>query len=388
MIDFEPLFGSQRMLGKTVEFRIFPRVGAERWLLEKRFHRPWHLETWPRSNIRANAIYWIARIMGTIGLSLPSRSISINIVHGSVYDVLCNRFSSLGIFLGTPGPNRKFVAFAKEGEKTWFIKIPISPRSSALVRAESEALSILKGDVTFAGLVPEYFWIGNCLVLEDIAVNGTTYGCLHDEELVRVHERLYARSRITKFLAEVVVNMADETLDPVSQNDTEFVALISSARRAANIYLGTLDKELQVELYMGHGDFTRWNVLKAKNGAARIIDWELFGLYPKYFDIFHYKVSFAILVEQAKPVDILQRIAYFTKIHLENNSFTLYFGLYLANQTLNCCNIFERQSSPFSQAYWQMSTLTELLRLVHEMANISAGTDNISNSKLREVEKP
>lgn len=109
MIDMAALIGPKGAPGVDVTFRMFPRRGAERWLLETRFRHPWHLETWPQANRRARTIYHVARLLGGTGAQFPSRRISLRVVKGSPYDLFRARFDALGVFLGTPGPNRKFI---------------------------------------------------------------------------------------------------------------------------------------------------------------------------------------------------------------------------------------------------------------------------------------
>jgi hypothetical protein len=386
MIDLEPLFGSQELPGQDVEFRVFPRTGTERWMLETKFSRPWHLETWPRANFRAHAIYLTARIMGVFRLQLPSRRITVTIASNSAYAVFRERFDALGVFLGTPGPNRKFVVFAKDDGKAWFIKVPTSTQSAALAQTEAQALTDLKEDKTVADFVPRHFWIGKSLVLEDIATGGTTYARLDDDEIVRIHELLFVRSRMTKVLKGLARTWTERDRQTTPHSDPEAHALIDKARHAARSYLDTLDQDRLVECYMAHGDFTRWNVLRAKDGSARVIDWEMFALRPKYFDLFHYLVSYAILVDRATPTAILERIVHFTKDHLDDGNVSAYFGLYLTNQTLECCNIFERQPLLFVQAYWQLRTFTELLTHLTSIDKMGTGVSGSALTQTRKVD--
>ena len=364
MIDLTPLLGRQTVSGQPVDFRVFSRDGTERWLIEAHYRQPWHLETWPRANWRAQVIYRLARLLGVVGLHLPSQRVTLTIAEGSPYAQFRDRFKALGVFLGTPGPNRKFVVFAKDGNSAWFIKVPISPSSAALARAEAAALEALADDAQLAERLPSHHWIGDALALEDIRASGANYASLDDDEIIRVHQLLFARSQSEVAVQDLVTSWTQEVPPAPPHPDEELRALISSARRAAHGFLASLDPALRVECYLAHGDFTRWNVLRAPDGTARIIDWELFARRTKFFDAFHYLVSQAILVDRTPPGEIVAQVVRFGSRMAAPDMVLRYFGLYLAEQTLVHCDLYERSDHVFPQIFWNLQIWTEMFALL------------------------
>lgn len=362
MIDLTPLLGPPDAPGTAIEFRLFPRSGRERWLLEASYQRPWHLETWPRANLRAQLIYSAARLLGIVGLHLPSRCLTLNVARGSAYDSLRSKFDTLAVFLGTPGLNRKFVVFAKHGDKTWFVKVPISKRSAALAQTEAAALAALAEDEGIAPLVPRHFWIDQCLAIEDVRLAGAFYAPLDSTEMIRVHNMLFARSRAVVSMQDLASNWPE----PASQAhpDLETRTLIEMTRQAVRTHIADLDNTLSVECYLAHGDFTRWNVLRTNDGSARIIDWELYGQRPKFFDPFHYIVSQSILVDRVSAETIIDRIFEFGSSMTDRASIVFYFGLYLVEQSLTYCDLYERGSESSQQVHCQLRKWKELLVLL------------------------
>ena len=364
MIDLTPLLGPQNATGQKTSFRVFPRHGGERWLLDTKYRKPWHLETWPQANLRARVIYRAARLLGYLGIQLPSRRTSLIVADGSLYQRLRSRFDTLGVFLGTPGPNRKFVVYANDGDKSWFIKVPISPATVELTRIEAAALNTLAEAPVLSELVPRHFWIGDALAIEDVRPGGATFARLEDSEVLRVHDLLFARS-CTSFPLDVLqLKWEAKANGTVPHADHDTVEQIGAARKSASGFLDTLARDMSVECYDAHGDFTRWNVLRAPDGSARIIDWEMFGIRPKFFDPFHYFVSQAILVDRQPAEAILERAEMFGAGGLDRASRLQYFGIYVANQVYSYSLIYEHQHELHPQARWQLHTWTELLTIL------------------------
>lgn len=361
MIDSPALFGRQCAPGQTTTFRVFPRQSPYRWLLETRFRRPWHLETWPQANRRARIIYRAARLLGAFGLHLPSQQVTVSITNDSLYALLSARFEALGVFLGTPGPNRKIVVFAKDKDKTWFIKVPISDKTRALARTEAATLEALAADERLAPLVPRCHWIGDALAVEDVRAGGARFARLDQAEVMRVHQLLFARSRTKVPFAELVNDWVAQDAPARPHPDPGTAAQIAAARVAAQRFVATIPAARPVECYKAHGDFTQWNVLCAPDGSARIIDWELFGRRAKYFDPFHYLVAQAIVVDHLPPKDILQRAWDMAKRSMEGDEFSLYLGAYFAAQVFYYCRVFEAQDDLHMQANWQLESWTQLL---------------------------
>ena len=140
---------------------------------------------------------------------------------------------------------------------------------------------------------------------------------------------------------------------------------VSAAREAAECFLDRLPSDLDVSCYMAHGDFTRWNVLRAADGSARIMDWELYGLKPRWFDVLHYLVSHDLLVKQIPPERVFTRLR---QVASEYPSLAADWlqqvGLYFCYQSLYYTTVFERQADLHVQAIWQLTAWAEILSLL------------------------
>jgi thiamine kinase-like enzyme len=362
MIDLKPLLGSEEDPGIQVSFKLFTTKGRERWLLEDHYRHPWHLETWPRANCRAHIIYYTAILLGKLGIHLPSRRIILNISKYSIYEMYRLEFDKLSVFLGTPGINRKFVVFAKNKKGSWFIKIPISDRSNELLRNEALALEDLTNDLAFASLVPRHFWVKNTLAIEDVRQSGASFAQLDNDEILRVHNLLFLRSHHTVTLKHF--KTVWEHTPQNSHANKELRVLIHKTRSAAYDHIQHLNQDMTFECYQAHGDFTRWNVLRAKDGSARIIDWEMYGRRPKFFDPLHYIVSQAILVDKVSADVILEKVLKFGLIIKADLLFPIYFGLYLVHQALMYCDLYESDDDIAPQVYWQLQKWTNLFALM------------------------
>lgn len=361
MIDVPTLFGFQRGPGQFVSFRLFPRSERARWLLETRFRRPWHLETWPQANRRARVIYRAARLLGMLGVHLPYRSVKIYIANDSLYAALRGQFKALGVFLGTPGPNRKVVVFAKDNDSAWFIKVPISDETRALAQTEAATLEALAADECLASLVPRCHWIGNALAVEDVRSDGAKFAPIDRAEILRIHRLLFLRSSTTAPFAKIVCDWKAQNTSPFPHPDRVTATKIAAARNAAYKFIATIPSAFSVECYDAHGDLTHWNVLRAPDGGARIIDWELFGRRSKFFDPFHYVVSQAVLVDRLPPEEILRQVRQLVAGIVEEDVFSIYFGIYLSAQVFYYCPLYERQFDFYEQVHWQLDAWTQLL---------------------------
>ncbi len=361
MIDLPSLFGPWGAPGQLTTFRLFPRRARDRWLLETRFRRPWHLETWPQASQRARIIYRAAQILGALGIHLPSRRVTVSISNGSLYAVLRARFEALGIFLGTPGPNRKVVVFAKDKDRAWFIKVPINDKTRALAQTEAATLEALAADEDLAPLVPRCHWVEDALAVEDVRACGARFVPLDQAEVLRVHQLLFERSRTEVSFAELVDDWTAQDVAARSHPDPVTAAKIAAARDAAYRFVATIPATRSLECYEAHGDFTHWNVLRAPDGSARIIDWELFGRRAKFFDPFHYLVSQAILVDRLPADEILRQVRQLALGTMDEDGMSLYFGAYVSAQVFYYCKLYERQDDLYEQVHWQLETWTQLL---------------------------
>ena len=336
-------------------------------MLEVRHRKPWHFKTWPRANLRARVINRMAWAMGQFGLHMPSRIETMPVVAGSTYAQLRQEFDHLGIFLGTPGPNRKIVVYAERSGRSVFVKVPLGPVSQALAKTETEALTELARDPDLAPLIPVCSLAGGHLAVENVETAGTGYADLDVSELARIDDLLYRRSHFTQPLAALRAAWASlVTVSGQCAHDATTHAQIVAARDAAGTYLDSLPQDMDVSCYLAHGDFTRWNVLRAADGTARIIDWELYGAKPRYFDILHYFVSQDLLVAQKTAEEVLDRLEMVSDNFGDAKNWWHHVGLYFAFQSIYYADVYEAQEILHPQAYWQLQAWAKVFRLLQD----------------------
>lgn len=368
MIDLSPLLGPRDLSSTDIlSFRVFPRSGAARWMIEATQRRPWHLKTWPRVSSRARAIYRTAWTLGACGLQLPHRLETFALTSDAPYTQLRSQFDRLGIFLGTPGPNRKIVVYAADASRSMFVKIPLGPASVALVSREAEALEIMARDPDLAALVPAATRIAGQLAVENVGSRGVSHSALDLSEVVRIHDLLERRSATTRQLLTLRFEWVVDRKTATVVHDAATRAAFERARATAHAFMDRLPQNLEVPCYMAHGDFTRWNVLRAANGTARIIDWELFGLKPRWFDLVHYVVSYELLVARTSASDVVRKLREVARRIDANAQEAIWWqqvGLYFVYQSLYYTNVYESQIRLHPQALWQLDAWADILGLL------------------------
>lgn len=359
--DAALLFGQSGVESQTKDFLVFPYTGTPRWLLEARFRRPWHLKTWPRVNRRAKIIYTVAWLLSFFGVSLPARKIKIHVAPDSLYATLSKEFDHLGIFLGTPGLSQKVVIYAGRGKNSVFVKVPLGPVSYHWIEREALALKMLGTDPRIASMIPNASRVAGHLACEDLGYRGAKYQSLPPYKVAHVHDLLFSRSVTTISLTQLKRDWHKLLLEKdfagvEIQNLEPVQTVIDSCRNAAEGFLSMLDPDLPVECYEAHGDFTRWNVLASRRGEPLVLDWEMFGMRPRYFDIIHYYVSNDILVLRLRAEDILKQLNHIAEEVGLMPTWYRYVGLYFAFQAITYCTLYARQSELHPQAIWQMVT--------------------------------
>lgn len=361
------LFQSGNKLDQDFEFRVFYKAGRPQWLLEKKFHKPWHLETWPQTNLKTKISCWIFKLFPNLYFSLFSKLIKIRVSKGSLYSELKKKYKALGIFLGTPGPNSKLVIFAKSSDKDYFIKVPTSENSKSLITNEAMALSFMECDASLRDMTPRHGRIKDALILDDLRSTGSKF-CLLDNNSIRdVHDRLFKQNnRVVHFKEHAKLWVFPNTSFK-NNIKSKLYLKIMAAQNAVEYFVNTQKLRFHIECYNAHGDFTPWNVLQATDGTPKIIDWELYGLKPKYFDIFHYSISYEILVLKLSANKIFSNIMKMMYDLIDKKTIYFYFGCYLATQMSTYSLVYsvqDEQEEIHKQAYWQLEKWTELMNLI------------------------
>jgi glycosyltransferase involved in cell wall biosynthesis len=218
---------------------------------------------------------------------LPPQQVAIS--QGPMTDFLCamtnGELPEFAVLLGNPAePGRRFVigVFAKNGECRKVVKCAIDPTGRELIGYEREVLSHLHG--RFPG-VPEVLATSDAHGFSAIAMEffPELGGAMTRSERIDL-----ARSWI----------WSDQA-----------VALSSlPAWQATAARVDRRGSDAIVRPVVFHGDFTPWN-LRRQGNAWTVIDWEkAYSQGPPLWDLLHYEVQTAILVDRLGARAVLQRL--------------------------------------------------------------------------------
>ena len=94
-----------------------------------------------------------------------------------------------------------------------------------------------------------------------------------------------------------------------------------------------------------------------------IIDWEMFGLKPRYFDLIHYFVSADLLLRRADAPDILRNLDQLGAG--SGSSWKRCVGLYFACQAYYYYGVrYAHQTDLHPQTLWQMKVWRKVLQIL------------------------
>ncbi len=315
IVYLEKLFGNHAMIDSAdtvlLEFYYFYLRDGERWLMETRFSRPWYFEATPKggmSGIRKR----VALALSVFGCNLQHRRITISSSGTSVYCKLSRTFENLGACL----KGKSIVVFAKAGRKEIFVKIPLTDHAAAGLDIEQQALTELRADPDLQPLLPAS---GTCFGYLAVAnVKGSKSGQPAFSEILRIHDLLYQRSKISIPIHELEEKCCQTPIGEFSfaprgltRLPQEMVHIIKQTRQTANAYLDSFPEAWTVDCYMAHGDFLPQNIILAADKSPRIIDWEFFGLKPRYYDVFHYLIWADVREISWSPETTMQKLKSF-----------------------------------------------------------------------------
>jgi hypothetical protein len=357
MYNVDSLFSSASSNYKIQEFHLFKIAGAPRWMIDAGEHFPWHLKTWNTTTYRSKLVKLFLILFWYMRLPLLSEKVVVQVHEGSLFEEIISQFQNIGIFIGTPGLNRKIILYCKDKDKGWFIKVPCNVNSAALVDNELRALKRLSVNADTRKIIPRFKLFEGALVTEDVSnryVNFSTSildACCVDSTLYSNSGRK-ARILDVEFLENAF------SVDCNKFRRTELISLLKSVK----LYMHTLGSpERQICIYDAHGDLTKWNMFKSRSGAITVIDWEMYGEKTKYFDLIHYVISYEILVKKTSNISVLKILWRQLEPYMKLADFELYVGLYLVQQSLYYAEKYEQQEYLHTQAFWQVKAWEHLI---------------------------
>ncbi len=252
----------------------------------------------------------------------------------------------LGVSLGTPSPHQKplFQVMDREGRALGYAKVGWNEETIGIVRNEAKALQELAA-TQFTGVsIPRALlaeeWKGYYVLLqsgppsENWSPSRRIAPCHLQflKELHQVNQMKFALEESPWWRALQERMSGLDEMGAAYDADLLRWALEECAARFA----GT-----EVCFGMKHGDFTPWNLLE-KKGELFVLDWEYMDRSsPAGFDLFHFAVQRAALVNDSRPGNIAEDILgitrfnrmlrdYFAGLGIEPGRVASYLTLYAA----------------------------------------------------------
>lgn len=366
--DFSPECKDQK--SKTTEnFYVIKKGGIDCWIIECNSKKPTFLKTYPKLTLQSKIFSLVVSAIWKLSLQryfFKKRKYSI--CPGSIYRKLSGEFECLGVFLGTPGVNRKLVVVGVDirGESVYF-KIPTSSESEELVRNEIQALAYLCSSSMYPHCLPQVVNINGLHGFTEVEVSASMIDNTNSLSRIidfycKLSDKTLTNSDIKSEVhrSEVLLdNVVFERFEP-SDNCRKLYTAVSESIKSC------VDLHDQVEVYKAHGDFTYWNIFINKTGIS-VLDWEMYGYKTKYFDIIHILVSHGILVRRSTASDIYSSLKsmFESSEYLVISELNLYLKLYLIQQVSYYLDRYSIQKGDLhDQVYWQIDKWLGILKHV------------------------
>ena len=314
----------------------------------------------------------VALALSIFGCNLPHRRITLLSNRTSVYCKLIQSFEELGACL----KGKSIVVFAKTGRKEIFVKIPLSDHAAQSLDIERSALTELQDDPVLQPFLPASGMFAGYLTIENVGGGGSKSGQPAFSEILRVHDLLYKRSRIFVSVRELEEKCCQTPIGEFScavpqlgRLTPEEVRIVKQARQTVNAFLDSFP-EGTVDCYMAHGDFLPQNIILAADKTPKIIDWEFFGLKPRYYDVFHYLIWSDVRKISWVPEKTMRKLKSFeakiAKPQYDKYKYYEYVGFYFAVLTLTIGKAVENMGSCRQYDVQLLLKLSNVVRKVHK----------------------
>lgn len=349
---------------KNKNFIEIEKNGRLFWLIDENIKAPSFLLTYPKITYKAKLYAFIIKAIWFLKLKrVFFTANTYRVDDKSIYSILTSKFNEVSIFTGTPGLNRKIIVTCRDKDTKLFFKIPTSLDSKKLVKNELYSIIKVTGYDLGKHKIPKIVELNDDLFgISDIS-NIKLYSKHNDtyEKVSDFYHKLYCASSFTldtstlrqQFIKELEANQS------LKSNSLVLDALIEKSINYQRKILELFSLSIPdcLTLYFSHGDLTPWNIFVGESNLA-VFDWELAGNRTKYFDLIHFYVSKAILVDRENAESIHKRITGIIRKYFpeENNSnIDLYICFYFLYQSNYYFSKYKKQTDEIhEQVYWQL----------------------------------
>jgi len=288
-------------------FALLPSRERTRWLVPRNEDCQIvnGLEMYPSFSIRATVYKSFASRMaamgwpGWMGNSLWVASQQRFPIEKLVEDLTGETRPQFSLSLGTAVSSRKLTVqvMRRNGEILGYIKLPLTEKANARIRAEATTLEKLNSDPRLHARVPAVLYgakwgTGHLLFQSPIMGEPgpsrlTAYHHQALSEMHSAHSEVKPGLRVVRETSETI-NAAGKKLGP------KWDLLAEDALRAAAQELSATN----VRCGLSHGDFTPWNT-RIRDGMLCLVDWEMASWEaPILWDTFHFLAQTKSLLQQ------------------------------------------------------------------------------------------
>lgn len=367
---------SNSNVGVEIEFYHLYKNGQLTWLVDSKSKFPNIGKLYSASTTMGKAFIILVNLIWMFRLQrLVFKKFKVKCdVDSKYYEIHSANLQNKTIFTGTVGDNRKAVVYGEGEAGKIFFKIPIGNGSYELVQREMHSLEHVSSfqlqSIVYPSLVDGY----NLLSLSDVSNSECKPYEVVDDKAIALGAELYKKSKSSILFSELAekrsLNMAllDDIciLERMSNQKlkTNLIDVLSSCKSMFKDLSGT-----KIDCVFSHGDFTPWNCFHTENELI-VIDWELSGDYPLYFDVIHHAVTTNTLIGKPNFDDVLMALEYVRK-KLKSNvqlnesigRFHYYVRLYAFFNALYYSHKFMLQDLDIHiQAYALINTWNRLLK--------------------------
>ncbi|HRV83181.1 MAG TPA: hypothetical protein P5218_17245, partial [Planctomycetota bacterium] len=197
---------------------------------------------------------------------------------------------------GVPGPLQKLVVLHLDGKHKHIYKLAGTPLARRAIDHEIQALTTLHG----SGLAPK-------LVARDYSVLPTWFA----QEIIRgVRPKPALTPAVLTWLTSLATRKHDHWLPqnvvPSLYDGRDWGKVAPAFEPLANVTRHCWTGG-SIPCTQSHGDFTPWNT-RLHDGRLMAFDWEFYSpARPALFDIFHYLLQTAVLLQQVPAEQALDR---------------------------------------------------------------------------------
>jgi hypothetical protein len=274
---------------------------------------------------------------------LPRVNLDLQELEKHLEQVFGEQNLSLAISLGASGPHRKPVVqvVSQKGEILGYVKVGWNRETRILVQNESRILQHLQ-EKKLSFLVPHVLlagdWQGRFVCAQSSPPHQTRpapkkWNYLYDEALKEMASLGIERKKLSES------DFWRQLRDRVCQIRNNYW------RRTLEGFMEQILNRLgdrELPFHLAHGDFAPWNTLLA-GGQLYLYDWEYtLESAPAGYDLFHFAVQRALLVEGRTPGGVLSAVEetlyqaqdYRQVIDMDDLAWATVFELYLFNQLI------------------------------------------------------